>query len=100
MHHLPPELSGGEQQRVAVARALVARPDIVLADEPSGNLDDRSSEELHRLFWSLRDRHSQAFAIVTHDESLADRADRKLRLHDGLVREEAPGGAPLAGGTR
>ncbi|MBM3319471.1 MAG: ABC transporter ATP-binding protein [Candidatus Eisenbacteria bacterium] len=87
LHHLPADLSGGEQQRVAVARALVARPDIVLADEPSGNLDETTSEDLHRLLWALRDEHGQAFVLVTHDESLADRADRKLRLHDGRVSE-------------
>jgi len=86
--------SGGEQQRVAVARALAARPDIVLADEPSGNLDDRTSEELHRLLWSIRDEHGQAFVIVTHDEHLADRADRKLRMHDGRLHEEPPRTAP------
>ncbi len=97
-HPLAPDLSGGEQQRVAVARALAARPDIVLADEPSGNLDDRSSEDLHGLFWTLRDERAQAFAIVTHDEALADRADRKLRLHDGRLSAEPPRPAPAAGG--
>ncbi|MFH1681141.1 MAG: ABC transporter ATP-binding protein [Candidatus Eisenbacteria bacterium] len=92
-HHSPADLSGGEQQRVAVARALVARPEIVLADEPSGNLDDRTSADLHRLLWSLRAELGQAFALVTHDEALADRADRKLRLHDGRIVEESRGPA-------
>jgi lipoprotein-releasing system ATP-binding protein len=72
---------------VAAARALISRPEIVFADEPSGNLDETTSEDLHRLLWALRDEHGQAFVLVTHDESLADRADRKLRLHDGRVSE-------------
>ncbi len=90
--HHPSELSGGEQQRVAVARALATSPDVVLADEPSGNLDEKRSRELHDLIWSLREKEEQAFVIVTHDEELANRADRKLRLHDGVLLEE-PGGS-------
>lgn len=93
-HHHPHELSGGEQQRVAVARAVAARPEIVLADEPSGNLDDRNSDELHRLLWTLREEEGQAFAIVTHDDGLANRADRKLRLHEGRLYDDGRGGAP------
>jgi lipoprotein-releasing system ATP-binding protein len=96
-HHAPGDLSGGEQQRVAVARALAARPDIVLADEPSGNLDDRTSEDLHALLWSIREERGQAFVIVTHDEELANRADRKLRMHDGRLHEEPPGPAARGG---
>ncbi len=88
--HHPAELSGGEQQRVAVARALAMRPEIVLADEPSGNLDDRTSEELHALIWDLRERFDQAFILVTHDEALADRTDRKLRLHAGVIASDPP----------
>ncbi|MFH1278365.1 MAG: ABC transporter ATP-binding protein [Candidatus Eisenbacteria bacterium] len=97
-HHHPHELSGGEQQRIAVARAVAARPEIVLADEPSGNLDDRNSEELHRLLWSLREEEGQAFAIVTHDDRLANRADRKLRLHEGRLIDDT-GGAPRGSGV-
>ncbi len=83
--HKPGELSGGEQQRVAVARALVNDPVVILADEPSGNLDSKSSAELHRLFFKLREEFSQSFVIVTHNESLADMADRKLTIHDGII---------------
>lgn len=83
--HKPSELSGGEQQRVAVARALMNRPAVVLADEPSGNLDSASAKELHRLFFELRDRYQQTFVIVTHNEELADMADRKLVMVDGMV---------------
>ena len=83
--HKPSELSGGEQQRVAVARALINDPAVVLADEPSGNLDSNSSEELHRLFFELRDRLQQTFVIVTHNQSLAALADRKLTIHDGRI---------------
>lgn len=93
-HHSTSDLSGGEQQRVAVARALATSPDLVLADEPSGNLDDRTSEELHKLIWDLRDRFGQTFVIVTHDEEFADRADRKMRLHEGRVQ----GIIPVPGG--
>ncbi len=83
--HKPSELSGGEQQRVAVARALVNNPVVVLADEPSGNLDSSASGELHRLFFTLRDTMKQSFVIVTHNEELADMADRKLSIHDGII---------------
>ena len=87
LHHRPRELSGGEQQRVAVARALVTNPRLVLADEPSGNLDPESSEALHGLIWKLRDKHSRSFVIVTHNVDLARSADRVLKLFDGVVRE-------------
>ena len=83
--HKPAELSGGEKQRVAVARALVNRPQVILADEPSGSLDTQNKEELHRLFFDLRRDLGQTFIIVTHDESLAATTDRTIRLRDGLV---------------
>ena len=86
-HHKPGELSGGEQQRVAVARALINRPSVVLADEPSGNLDSRNSSELHRLFFELRDELKQTFILVTHNEELAGMADRRLTIRDGLIAE-------------
>ncbi|HRF85224.1 MAG TPA: ATP-binding cassette domain-containing protein, partial [Alloprevotella sp.] len=82
----PEELSGGEKQRVAVARALMNRPDVILADEPSGSLDSRNKEELHRLFFDLRDRLGQTFVIVTHDEELARTTDRTIHIADGLVQ--------------
>lgn len=85
--HKPSELSGGEKQRVAVARALVNRPQVILADEPSGSLDTQNKEELHRLFFDLRRELGQTFIIVTHDESLAAITDRTIRLRDGLVCE-------------
>ena len=83
--HKPNELSGGEQQRVAVARALINNPAIILADEPSGNLDTESAENLHNLFFKLRDKFGQTFVIVTHNEELADMADRKLVMQDGKI---------------
>lgn len=85
--HKPAELSGGEKQRVAVARALMNNPDVVLADEPSGSLDSRNKAELHRLFFDLRDRFGQTFVIVTHDEELARLTDRTIHMVDGLVAE-------------
>lgn len=84
-NHRPSELSGGEQQRVAVCRALINRPKIIFADEPSGNLDSTNSEELHKLFFQLRDQFNQTFVIVTHNEQLADMADRKLIMKDGRI---------------
>lgn len=85
MNNQPTELSGGEQQRVAVARALINKPAIVLADEPSGNLDSKNKKELHRLFFELRDQLNQTFVIVTHDTELAEMSDRKIHLVDGLI---------------
>jgi lipoprotein-releasing system ATP-binding protein len=85
--HKPNELSGGEKQRVAVARALVNNPDVVFADEPSGSLDTQNKQELHRLFFDLRDKMGQTFVIVTHDEQLADLADRKISMKDGRIVE-------------
>lgn len=84
-HHKPEELSGGEQQRVAVARALVNNPSVVFADEPSGNLDTQNKQELHQLFFKLRDKFNQTFIIVTHDLSLADMSDRKIVMADGKI---------------
>jgi lipoprotein-releasing system ATP-binding protein len=83
--HKPAELSGGEKQRVAVARALINRPAVILADEPSGSLDTQNKEELHALFFDLRNRLGQTFIIVTHDESLAAKTDRIIRLKDGRI---------------
>lgn len=85
LEHKPAELSGGERQRVAVARALMNRPAVVLADEPSGSLDTQNKQELHRLFFKLRDEMNQTFVIVTHDETLAGDADRVLRMRDGRI---------------
>lgn len=84
-HHKPNQLSGGEQQRVAVARALINNPDLIFADEPSGNLDSESAEILHNLFFKLRDQFGQTFVIVTHNEELANLADRKLTMVDGNI---------------
>ena len=84
-HHKPNELSGGEQQRVAVARALINNPDLIFADEPSGNLDTETAENLHHLFFKLRDEFGQTFVIVTHNEELANMADRKLTMVDGKI---------------
>jgi lipoprotein-releasing system ATP-binding protein len=85
LHNLPSQLSGGEQQRVAVARALMNEPAIVFADEPSGNLDSRNAEDLHQLFFKLRDDLRQTFVIVTHNEHLATMADRRLEIKDGRI---------------
>ena len=84
-HLKPAELSGGEQQRVAIARALVNSPSVLLADEPSGNLDSKNREEIHRLFFELRDRLGQTVVIVTHDDGLAEMSDRKIVMSDGLI---------------
>lgn len=84
--HKPAELSGGEQQRVAIARALINSPAVLLADEPSGNLDTKNKEEIHRLFFTLRDTLGQTVVIVTHDEQLAEMSDRKIEMVDGLIR--------------
>jgi lipoprotein-releasing system ATP-binding protein len=84
----PPKLSGGEQQRVAVARALMNSPRLILADEPSGNLDTSSAETLHNLIWNLSREKGQTFVIVTHNEALAKRADRVLRIVDGVIHPE------------
>ncbi|HHZ64988.1 MAG TPA: ABC transporter ATP-binding protein [Flavobacteriales bacterium] len=83
--HKPSELSGGEQQRVAVARALVNNPAVIFADEPSGNLDSENSKELHQLFFNLREKYSQTFLIATHNEELATMSDRKLTIKDGVL---------------
>ena len=85
LNHKPSELSGGEQQRVAVARALINNPSVVFADEPSGNLDSVHAKELHKLFFSLRDKYKQTFIIATHNNELADMADRKLTIIDGVI---------------
>ncbi len=86
--HKPSQMSGGENQRIAVARALVNNPDVILADEPSGSLDSRNKEELHKLFFDLRDRFGQTFIIVTHDEKLAQITDRTVHMVDGLVTDK------------
>lgn len=85
-HHKPAELSGGEAQRVAVARALINRPSVILADEPSGSLDSHNKDELHQLFFRLRDEMNQTFVIVTHDDALAARCDRTIHLIDGKIK--------------
>lgn len=86
-HHKPNELSGGEQQRVAVARALINNPSVIFADEPSGNLDSMSAKNLHDLFFRLRDKFGQTFVLVTHNQELAEMADRKLVIKDGVIVE-------------
>ncbi|WP_339667019.1 ABC transporter ATP-binding protein [Maribacter arcticus] len=88
-NHKPSELSGGEQQRVAVARALINNPSIIFADEPSGNLDSESADNLHKLFFELREKFGQTFVIVTHNEELAEMADRKLTMVDGKIVDKA-----------
>ena len=87
LDHKPNELSGGEQQRVAVARALINNPDVILADEPSGNLDTKNKKELHNLFFSLRDKYNQTIVIATHDKDLANMSDRMLNIHDGKITD-------------
>lgn len=94
MSHLPAQLSGGEQQRAAVARALVTEPALLLADEPSGNLDERNAEQLHALFAGLARNFRTAVVVVTHNRSLAARADRVLRLSEGVLAAAAPAGFP------
>lgn len=88
IHHKPSELSGGEQQRVAVVRALINNPAVILADEPSGNLDSTTAKDLHQLFFTLREKLNQTFVIVTHNGELANMADRKLIMKDGIIIEE------------
>lgn len=87
LHHKPNQLSGGEAQRVAVARALINSPKIIFADEPTGNLDSKNADDLHRLFFDLRDKYNQTFVIVTHNPNLAEITDRKLVMKDGLIIE-------------
>ena len=93
-HHKPNELSGGEKQRIAVARALVNSPAVILADEPSGSLDSKNKQELHQLFFDLRDQFGQTFVIVTHDEQLATITDRTIHMRDGLLEAPAVSGSP------
>ena len=93
--HKPNELSGGEKQRVAVARALVNNPAVILADEPSGSLDSKNKEELHQLFFDLREKYGQTFVIVTHDEGLASITDRTIKMRDGMLESPAVEGFPL-----
>ena len=92
--HKPNELSGGEKQRVAVARALVNSPAVILADEPSGSLDTKNKAELHQLFFDLRQQYGQTFVIVTHDEQLATLTDRTIHMRDGLLDTPAVSGFP------
>ncbi len=84
-NHKPSELSGGEQQRIAIARALINKPKVIFADEPSGNLDHQRSQELHDLFFNLRDEFGQTYVIVTHNKGLAERADRQIVINDGII---------------
>lgn len=93
-NHKPAELSGGEKQRVAVARSLINQPDVIFADEPSGSLDTHNKAELHKLFFDLRDRFGQTFVIVTHDESLAAMCDRTLKMCDGQIVEQTKNNEP------
>ena len=86
LDHKPSEMSGGEQQRTAVARALINNPMLLLADEPSGNLDSKNAIDLHELFFKLRDQMGQTFVIVTHNEELAEMADRKVEIRDGMIQ--------------
>ena len=85
LHHKPSEMSGGEAQRTAVARALINSPKIIFADEPTGNLDSKNADDLHQLFFDLRDKYNQTFVIVTHNPNLADVTDRKLEMKDGMI---------------
>ncbi|MGE8514262.1 MAG: ABC transporter ATP-binding protein, partial [Chryseobacterium culicis] len=87
LQHKPNQLSGGEAQRVAVARALINSPKIIFADEPTGNLDSKNADDLHRLFFDLRDKYDQTFVIVTHNPNLAEITDRKLVMKDGMIIE-------------
>ena len=87
IHHKPSQLSGGEKQRVAVARALINRPTVILADEPSGNLDSRNRDELHDLLFTLRNEMGQTFVIVTHDDSFAERSDKIIHIKDGVISQ-------------
>lgn len=93
-NHKPNQLSGGEKQRVAVARALVNQPDVVMADEPSGSLDSRNKDELHKLFFDLRERYGQTFIIVTHDETLATQTDRTIHMRDGAIETDTNTSTP------
>lgn len=90
INHKPGELSGGEQQRVAIARALINNPSVIYADEPTGNLDSNTADDLHRLIFKLREELNQTFVIVTHNHELADLADRKLVMSDGIILQEEP----------
>ncbi len=99
-NHKPAELSGGEQQRVAIARALINRPAVILADEPSGNLDSKSAANLHNLFFDLRKNFGQTFIIVTHNKDLAAMADRKLEIKDGVILKNNPAENPLITETK